>query len=400
MPGLSLYKRVKNGDRWKYERIEEGRGHRTRDLSGAFYARPFFNGKQLWKTLSAETFAEARAEADNLTAALEARTKGLTVAELEEISNANRIPLKQGVEDFLSEALKTKKKKTFLGYRLNLGQFLESTKIRFLDEVTKKTICDFRDYLSANGYEARTLHNRIITVLSLLNEHKIETDFSITDDLPSFQDEIARAYTDEELKKLFDEMDAEEKIRYKFFLGTACRDKEVTFAAWLDIDFEKKTYHVRGKSDVGFSPKQHEDRIVPMPTNLVDMLSARKKKAPHSRWIFVNEEGRTDNHFLRKLKRIAFRAGLNCGECLTTLTKGRYDSKHKVEVSCKTDPVCEHIYLHRFRKTCATRWHEAGVPIRTIQRWLGHKSLETTQIYLGETDASKLRSEIDRAFGA
>jgi len=73
-------------------------------------------------------------------------------------------------------------------------------------------------------------------------------------------------------------MDAEEKIRYKFFLGTACRDKEVTFAAWLDIDFEKKTYHVRGKSDVGFSPKQHEDRIVPMPTNLVDMLSARKKK--------------------------------------------------------------------------------------------------------------------------
>ena len=114
----------------------------------------------------------------------------------------------------------------------------------------------------------------------------------------------------------------------------------------------------------------------------------------------MNEEGRPDNHFLRKLKRIAFRAGLNCGECLTTLTKGRYDSKHKVEVSCKTDPVCEHIYLHRFRKTCATRWHEAGVPIRTIQRWLGHKSLETTQIYLGETDASKLRSEIDRAFGA
>ena len=63
-------------------------------------------------------------------------------------------------------------------------------------------------------------------------------------------------------------MDDEEKIRHKFFLGTACRDKEVTFAAWSDIDFEKKTYHVRSKNDVGFSPKRHEDRIVPMPTNL------------------------------------------------------------------------------------------------------------------------------------
>jgi integrase len=401
MPSLSLYRRTKQGDRWKYERIEEGRGHRTGDLKGPFYARPFFNGRQLWKALFAETFEDAREEADNLTAALEAQAKGLTVAELEKVSNAKRIPLKKAIDDFLCEAEKTKKKKTLLGYRLNLGQFFESAKsIKFLDEVTKKTICDFRDYLSARGYEARTLHNRIITLLSLLKEHKIETDFSITDDLPSFQDEIARAYTDEDLKKLFDEMDDEEKIRYKFFLGTACRDKEVTFASWLDIDFEKKTYHVRSKSDVGFSPKRHEDRIVPMPTNLVDMLNARKKKAPNNRWIFVNEEGRPDNHFLRKLKRIAFRAGLNCGECLTTVTKGRYDSKHKVEVSCKTDPVCEHIYLHRFRKTCATRWHEAGVPIRTIQRWLGHKSLETTQIYLGETDASKLRSEIDRAFGA
>src|SRR5260370_8292867 len=179
MPGLSLYKRGKNGDGWKYERIEEGRGHRTGDLSGPFYARPFFNGKQLWKTLSAETFAEARAEADNLTAALEARTKGLTVAELEEISNANRIPLKQAVEDFLSEALKTKKKKTLLGYRLNLSQSLESTKIRFLDEVTKKTICDFRNYHSANAYEAATLHNQIITDLSLSRVPSTQHDFSL-----------------------------------------------------------------------------------------------------------------------------------------------------------------------------------------------------------------------------
>jgi hypothetical protein len=27
-------------------------------------------------------------------------------------------------------------------------------------------------------------------------------------------------------------------------------------------------------------------------------------------------------------------------------------------VSCKTHPVYEHFYLHRFRKTCATRWQE------------------------------------------
>jgi hypothetical protein len=42
-------------------------------------------------------------------------------------------------------------------------------------------------------------------------------------------------------------MHDEEQIRYKFFLGSGCRDKEVTFAAWNGIDFDKKTYHVRRK---------------------------------------------------------------------------------------------------------------------------------------------------------
>jgi integrase len=51
------------------------------------------------------------------------------------------------------------------------------------------------------------------------------------------------------MKKLFVAMDPEESIRYKFFLGTACRDKEVTFAAWSDIDFTKGLYHVRPKKD-------------------------------------------------------------------------------------------------------------------------------------------------------
>jgi integrase len=82
----------------------------------------------------------------------------------------------------------------------------------------------------------------------------------------------------------------------------------------------------------------------------------------------------------------------------TVITEVRYEKRKKVEVSCKDRPVCEHFYLHRFRKTCATRWHEAGIPIRTIQNWLGHKSLETTMIYLGVTDSEKLRSNINAAF--
>jgi hypothetical protein len=34
MANPSLYTRRKNGERWTYERIKEGRGHRNNDLSG------------------------------------------------------------------------------------------------------------------------------------------------------------------------------------------------------------------------------------------------------------------------------------------------------------------------------------------------------------------------------
>jgi integrase/recombinase XerD len=127
----------------------------------------------------------------------------------------------------------------------------------------------------------------------------------------------------DELAKLFAAMDAEEQIRYKFFLGSGCRDKEVTFAAWNDIDFDKKTYCVRRKEDVGFTPKSHESRTIPLPDSLIALLRKTRRNAPHERWLFINEEGRPDNHFLGKLKRVAKRAGLNCGQCRTALTEGR-----------------------------------------------------------------------------
>ena len=238
----SLYVREKREGRWRYKRISTGKGKKTGHIQGPFYARPFFQGKQVWKTLLATTFEEAQEEANQLTVALEAQAKGLTIAELENTRNIGRISLKSAVEKFISQAQSTKKNKTVLGYRLNLNQFVASTKIKFLDEVSKDTLCEFRDFLLRKGYGARTQHNRIITVLSLLNDNKIETDFSLRKDLPTFQEEIAAAYTIEELKKLFDAMDAEEKIRYNFFLGTGCRDQEVTYASWPDIDFEKKTY--------------------------------------------------------------------------------------------------------------------------------------------------------------
>ena len=63
-------------------------------------------------------------------------------------------------------------------------------------------------------------------------------------------------------------------------------------------------------------------------------------------------------------------------------------------------PVCEKWISHRLRKTFATLHHESGVSPRTLQKWLGHKSLETTVRYLGIADArgERMREQVNKSF--
>ena len=51
--------------------------------------------------------------------------------------------------------------------------------------------------------------------------------------------------------------------------------------------------------------------------------------------------------------------------------------------------------LKTFRSTYATRMLRAGFDVRTVQHWMGHKSLETTMRYLvPATDVHKRLDEL------
>ncbi len=85
------------------------------------------------------------------------------------------------------------------------------------------------------------------------------------------------------------------------------------------------------------------------------------------------------NSLLVSCKRIAKRAGLNCGIWKTCIKSGQ----------------CEHWYLHRFRATFATRMLQNGMNVSTLQDLRGHSDLSSTMRYLGNLRQKALRAKVD-----
>ena len=405
---------------WGFEPVKLGKGRKP--AAGAFYLRHQSDtGKQQWLP-AGNTYPEAAALRDKLTATKLANKSGLTLEQAEDLENVGRVSVKEAAADFL-KAKAHKAKRTQAAYRLALDCFAEClpSRVRFLDEVTEATVRHFVDCMTKAGLSPKTVKNRVLIVSFLLKHmgSKVKTRWH---ELPTIEKQPVRAFSQDELRKVFGAMDDEEHAVFSFFLGSGCREQEVSHAEWSDLDFPHRIFTVQAKPEWGFAPKSHEARQIPLPQELVTMLKARKKEHADCKLVFPNRDCKPNGHFLRILKRVALRAGLNCGHCTGITGKLTGKDKNKIiadyqkepngsdaltaklnggkKLSCKAHPVCEQWYLHRFRKTFATKMHHAGMPLRDLQIILGHKSLTTTEKYLAESDlkTEHIRGFADKAF--
>lgn len=276
-------------------------------------------------------------------------------------------PLEEALDAYLAKVETLKSHKTFLAYALVLRTFVRSCGCKSFEQITKGTLENFAVQMKNEGLSDRTISNRLVNVVTFLRAHGIK-DVSLSH---KYTEKQVRAYTEDELKALFDACDEEEKLLFTFFLQTGFREQEVEFACYSDINFEDHTVSVRVKPEFGFKPKDAEEREVPVPDSLLKALRERRRIYADARLIFPNGGGRPNGHLLRDLQSIAKRAGL----------RGEYG-------------------LHKFRKTFATMHHENGTSARTIQDWLGHSDLATTLAYLAVSDlkSDRTRKQVNGAF--
>jgi len=152
-------------------------------------------------------------------------------------------------------------------------------------------------------------------------------------------------------------------------------------AYWDDIDFKVGTVKVTPKPQYDFEIKDHEERAVVIPYQLVgyfllyrmlvegDAKSEGREVYP---LVFPTKTGRPNGHMLEKCKRIAKRAKLNP----------------------------DRFWLHKFRSHYATMLLRSGLDIITVRKMLGHKpGSEATFRYLAPMHHKEVRDKgADRIF--
>jgi integrase/recombinase XerD len=300
----------------------------------------------------------------------------------------NRFAIAPTIDKFVREMSTIRSRGRAYGCRLQLGLFLRTFKKTYLDEIDDDDVVAFVAMLRDRNLTDRTIANYCATLNTFLRRYgykeKVKKRL-----VPKPTEKKVCAYSTTDLKSIFKSATPEEDILFRFFLGLGMREREVMFSAWKDIDFERGLYHVTEKTDVGFTIKDKEERLIPIPSQLLEQLRKRHENRMHQRWIFPTERGQPDGHMLRRLQQLGLRAKLNCGECRT-----------KKGISCRVDASCKRLGLHKFRKTFATLHHEKGVSIRTLMSWLGHADLETTIRYLAAADPSseQTRMQVDKTW--
>lgn len=279
--------------------------------------------------------------------------------------------LNTAVVEYLADVKLTYKPRSYAAYQTALNYFLESCHKPNVENIERRDLLKFSAFLRDDKDQApRTVYNKFEHVMTFLKAQGIR-GLVAKKDWPRYTEEEPEIYEQEELDAIFVVCDSDEKLWYEFFLMTGMREQEVMHCYWSDVNLKAGTVRVTHKPDRGWTPKAYKEREIPIPTRLVDALTARKKKANKTcNLVFPTSGCNVKMNFLDDLKAVAERAKLNP----------------------------DNFWLHKFRATFATRCLWAGVDLRTVQMWLGHSDMDSTLRYLKPSRSQHVRDKVNEIF--
>ena len=227
-------------------------------------------------------------------------------------------------------------------------------------DLSKTNIDNFFIDMSEFNYSSSTkkrMHSSIKNFLKYINENEDYESIDISDiKLKSSKKlpEVLSINDIENMINFYDHetyLDSRNRTVIDVLYSTGCRVSELCDINISDIDLDDKYLKLKGKGS--------KQRIVPIGSmlykNLMQYLNVRET--------FLQNRG--EPLFLSKSKNKLDRTAVF-----------RIIKKTAKNISLQTD-----VHPHTLRHSAATHMLEGGCDLRTVQEFLGHSSVSTTQIY-------------------
>ncbi len=366
--------------------------------SGTFYLEWREAGKRLRRAVGDHP-RQAKEALASQAKIVSLREGGMDVDDAPQIAERRQLSgrsIKDAIDGFIEAAPLKYRRKSVAKYVNALRSFQRWTKKTHLVQLGREDVVEFMGHLvKAESLDRSTAVDKGHVIHTVFKQAGAEIHMK-RGDWPRITEQERDVYEVAQLEKLFAACTESEFALFQTFLLSGLREQEVGFLAWEDFNPRRGTLAVRQKAALGFAPKNYQERTVPVPASLVQLLQAhRKSQADGEYFIFPTAKhmkkrglpgGQRDRHMLDRLKRLAYRAGLNCGHC-----SGRRGGK---VVTCAKSPACKRFGLHKFRHTYATILLHDGVDLVSLQKLLGHSDMESTRRYLKALQPEDLRAKI------
>lgn len=214
----------------------------------------------------------------------------------------------------------------------------------------------------------KTVNTRLGTVRRMLS---LAVEWDILPKVPRIRfvkvpDVTPRWLTDSEQRALIDAAEPQWRSMIVVALRTGLRIGELRGLQWGDIDLVRRVVQVK-RTDPGrrtmdaSAPKGNRERTVPLTGDAATALrDMRPDKPKATDWIWPA--------LLKRAKETRARARSE---------KGAWHAIERTATKAKLEDVAWHTLRHTYASHLVMR----GIPLRTIQGWLGHASITETEKY-------------------
>ena len=227
-------------------------------------------------------------------------------------------------------------------------------------DLSKTNIDNFFIDMSEFNYSSSTkkrMHSSIKNFLKYINENEDFESIDISDIKLKSSKKLPEVLSINDIENMINfynhetYLDSRNRTVIDVLYSTGCRVSELCDINISDIDLDEKYLKLKGKGS--------KQRIVPIGSmlykNLLQYLNVRET--------FLQNRG--EPLFLSKSKNKLDRTAVF-----------RIIKKTAKNISLQTD-----VHPHTLRHSAATHMLEGGCDLRTVQEFLGHSSVSTTQIY-------------------